>query len=184
MSWGNTAKTGDSLIASTSTLDATATPGSKTTFNISYTNDGQHAQTLTPSVETLGTPTPIFNGTVVENPKTDPTFLNSSGAPRSYKVVNFTVPAGQQRLDAAIAWNVVKVPGSIVYLALINPNGALTAYSLPQGTGNGYGHVDVINPPAGNWTAYVYTRPAGVPESYAGAVKFTISTTNFIDSCR
>ena len=49
--------------------------------------------------------------------------------------------------------------GSLLHVALIEPNGAYAAYSIPQGVGD-YGEVEVANPPPGKWTAVFFTEPA------------------------
>src|SRR5581483_449375 len=87
------------------------------------------------------------------------------------------VPVGAQHLDAAITYNSQSPPQTIVYLHLFDPSGRLAQYSIPQGLGSGYGHVDVNNPAAGTWTALIVTRVAA--EAYTGPVIFTASCENY-----
>ena len=42
-------------------------------------------------------------------------------------------------------------------MSLVDPEGQLADYSLPQGIGN-YGDVQVTEPTAGAWTAYIWSR--------------------------
>ncbi len=53
-------------------------------------------------------------------------------------------------------------------------------YSIPQGFGQGYGHVDVVKPVGGTWTAVFFTRPPGVAASYSGPVQFTWAAENYV----
>src|SRR6202023_1134633 len=108
-------------------------------------------------------------------PSSDPTFISPTGAPRAYIKQKFTVPAGAQHLDAAIAYQVslYNTATPIVYISLLDPTGRQAAYSIPQGLGSGYGHVDVVKPAAGTWTAVVWTPPSGLAGSYAGPVQLT-----------
>ncbi|HEY5101550.1 MAG TPA: hypothetical protein VII70_02110, partial [Steroidobacteraceae bacterium] len=62
-----------------------------------------------------------------------------------------------------------------------DPAGREVTYSEPQGADSGYGHTDVVSPAAGTWTAYVWTRPAGVAGSYTGTdVQFTWSAERYV----
>ncbi|MDR3416470.1 MAG: S8 family serine peptidase [Nevskia sp.] len=166
---------GQSLLFVPDSAAATDLPNTPETRFFTVTNTGTTTQHLTPTLETLG---PAFGGATLNltlDPTTDPTFPNASGAPRSYIEQTFTVPAGAQHLDAAIAVQVP--PGStkppIAYLSLLDPEGRQATYSVPQGFGSGYGHVDVTMPEAGTWTAVISTRPTGVTGSYSGPVQFT-----------
>jgi hypothetical protein len=122
--------------------------------------------------------------TVTLDPSTDPTLINVSGSPRPYVKRSFKVPAGVDHLDASVAYQ-IPVGGTatpIVYLSLFNPAGQQAIYSLPQGAGSGYAHVDILKPVAGTWTAVIFTRPAGVADSYAGPVQFTWAAENFVSA--
>jgi Subtilase family len=174
--------TGDSLLNSPSLLAITATPGSSHSQVFTITNTGSTTQHLTPVLQRLGAP---FAGATIDvqlHPATDPTFLNPTGAPRSYVKQTFVVPAGTQHLDAAIAFLTTPPNNSspFVYFGLFDPAGREVTYSEPQGAGSGYGHTDVVAPQAGTWTAYVWTRPAGVAGSYTGTdVQFTWSAERY-----
>ena len=109
-------------------------------------------QHLAPTLQMLAAP---FAGATLNlnlNAATAPTYINASGSARAFMLQQFTVPAGAAHLDAAIAYNTVGTnPGDapIVYLHLFDPSNRLAQYSIPQGFGSGYGHVDVVHrPPA------------------------------------
>ena len=62
-------------------------------------------------------------------------------------------------------------------MTLVDPKGRLAAYSLPQGIGN-YGHVEVANPAAGTWTAYITSRLTKFGGT-EGPVRFAASVANY-----
>jgi hypothetical protein len=173
---------GNSLLSSTTSVNLTALPNTHETESFTITNAGTSARTVSAALETLGTPIAGASTTVTMSPSTDPTFLNPTGSPRSYVKKTFTVPAGADHLDAAIAWqqSLTSAATPIVYLGLLDPSGRQAAYSIPQGAGSAYGHVDIGKPTAGTWTAIVWTRPAGVADSYAGPVQFTWAAEKFV----
>jgi Subtilase family/Peptidase inhibitor I9 len=174
---------GDSLLNNPSLASVTDLPRTPETRTFTITNTGSTTQTLSPALQTLGAP---FAGATMDvklHPKTDPTFLNPTGAPRSYVSRTFTVPAGTQHLDAAIAFKTSppSQASPFVYFGLFDPSGREVTYSEPQGADSGYGHTDVVAPAAGVWTAYIWTRPAGVTGSYTGTdVQFTWAAERYV----
>jgi hypothetical protein len=168
-----TSSTGVSIVGAENTHESQ-------TFKI--TNTGSTTRHITPALQTLG---PAIAGATLNlqlAPSSDPTFINPTGAPRSYIKQKFTVPAGAQHLDAAIAYQVsLSSPATpIVYISLLDPSGRQAAYSIPQGLASGYGHVDIVKPVAGIWTAVIWTRPSGTG-SYAGPVQFTWAAEHFVN---
>jgi hypothetical protein len=174
---------GDSLLNNPSLAAITDAPNTAETRTFTITNTGPTTQHLTPALQRLGAP---FAGATIDvqlHPATDPTFLNPSGNPRSYVKQTFTVPAGTQFLDAAIAFktNPPAQDSPFVYFGLFDPSGREVTYSEPQGADSGYGHTDVVSPAAGTWTVYVWTRPAGVSGSYTGTdVQFTWAAERYV----
>jgi hypothetical protein len=164
---------GQSVLVSPTAANVTDLPNRPQIRFFTVTNTGTSTQHLAPSLQRLGAPLAGETLTLNLNPATDPTFLNTTGSPRSYITRTFNVPAGAQHLDAAIAVQVTPSTSPITYITLIDPAGRLASYSIPQGFGSGYGHVDVVNPAAGQWEAIIYTRPPGLAGSYTGPVKFT-----------
>jgi Subtilase family len=156
-------------------------PGAPQSVRFAVTNTGSSSQQLQPKLQALGRQVAGQTLTLTLNPATDPTFPNVTGSPRAYITQQFTVPAGVQHLDAAIAWQAPFFqPPVIAYLGLIDPKGRDVAYSIPQGFSSGYGHVDVVNPVPGTWTAIIWTRKAGLAGSYAGPVQFTWAAENYV----
>jgi hypothetical protein len=178
---GGSRGTGGGLLASPSSARVTTqvSEGQQGTFQV--TNTGSTTEHLSPALETLGTPIAGQTLALQLNAATDPTFLTAFDAPRPYIKQTFTVPAGADHLDAAIA-----IPSSvagnqtIASLVLLDPSGQQAAYSIPQGIGSGYGHVDVVKPAAGTWTAIIDTTPTGISDSYSGTVQFTWSAERYV----
>ena len=178
---GQPAYRGESVLASPTSAAVQAAPHSRQRKSFTITNTGSTARKLKPALQALGTPIAGKTLTLQLDPATAPTYVNVTGSPRSYIEQKFTVPGGAQHLDAAIAWVNPLSSDQIVYLSLLDPSGRNAAYSVPQGADSGYGHVDIVAPAAGTWTAIISTRPTGVANSYAGPVKFSWSAENFVD---
>jgi hypothetical protein len=172
---------GQGIVTQPTAIRVTDAPGTQESQQITVTNTGTTVQHLAPTLQMLAAPFAGATLNLTLDPATAPTYINASGSTRSFLEQQFTVPAGAQHLDAAIAYNTVgEDPNNppIVYLHLFDPSGRLAQYSIPQGFGSGYGHVDVNHPLAGNWTAVVATRPSGTG-SYTGPVVFTWSVENY-----
>jgi len=183
---GHPSVSGGGLLNSPTNVTIDDYPRSSESVTVAISNTGRSSQSLEPKLQALGPPIAGHTLTLTLNPAVDPTFPNVTGSPRSYITRTFTVPAGTQHLDAAIAW---KAPFTeffagnppIAYLGLIDPNGRDTAYTVPQGLGSGYGHVDVVNPAAGTWTAIIWTRAPGLPGSYSGPVQFSWAAEQYVN---
>jgi Subtilase family len=173
---------GSGLVAAPTSARITDLPNAPEERSFTISNTGSTTQYLTPTLETLGAPIAGATHTLYVNTTSGPTFLNSNGAARVYVEHQFKVPAGADHLDAAIAFQtpIGAAANPIVLLALIDPSGRQAAYSIPQGSGAGYGHVDVVKPAGGTWTAVVWTRESGVSGSYPGPVKFTWAAERYV----
>jgi Subtilase family/Peptidase inhibitor I9 len=173
---------GEGVLANPTSARVVSEPNKRQSPSFSVTNTGSKMQHLTPSLQTLGAP--IAGDTININldPSTLPTFINPTGAPRSYTEQKIRVPAGAQHLDVAIAYQTPLgvSPAPIVYLGLLDPSGKQAAYSIPQGLGSGYGHVDIVKPTPGKWTVLVWTRPPGVGGSYTGPVQLTWAAERYV----
>ena len=92
-----------------------------------------------------------------------PHIIDWGGINDNYEPFKFNVPSGQDRLNVAAAFqnagNNLTDPSlkARVRITLIDPRGRLAEYSVPQGDGN-YGDVQITEPNAGKWTAYIYSR--------------------------
>ena len=174
---GVTAK-GETLLDSSSQLNATAAPGTSESLTDSITNNGAHAQTVSLSTRTLGAYQTLKNATVTLSDTASSHATDWQGINDNVEKVRFNVPGGQNRLNAAIAFqNAFGSLDARVRLTLIDPNGKLAAYSVPQGDGN-YGDVQVTNPAAGQWTAYIYSRDSA-DGGTTGPVVFSASSASY-----
>jgi Subtilase family/Peptidase inhibitor I9 len=176
--------TAGGLLFGTTSAAVTDLPGTPEELSVAVTNTGTTAQQLVPAVQKLGAPIAAATIPLALNPATDPFFLNSGGSPRHYISQTFTVPAGADHLDAAIAWQAPFTSASppIAYLGLVDPNGNNVQYSEPQGFGSGYGHVDAVKPTPGVWTAYIWTRGVGISGSYTGPVQFSWAAEKYVSA--
>jgi len=172
---------GTELLASPNASTITDMPGSRQVRSYTISNPGTTAVQLAPALETLSQTVAGNTFSLTLDPAKDPTFINSGGNARAYIKQTFKVPAGVQHLDAAVAFQIdlTSTDSPLVLFALLDPSGNQAAYSVPQGTGNGYGHVDVVSPAGGTWTVIVWTRQAGAAGSYSGPIQFTWSAENF-----
>ncbi|MDB6083552.1 MAG: Bacillopeptidase [Gammaproteobacteria bacterium] len=175
-------KAGAGLLIDSTGVSIVGAPNARESRTLKITNTGSMARRLTPALQTLGAPIAgaTFNLTLA--PGSDPTFINPNGAPRAYIKQKFIVPPGAAHLDAAIAYQVsLSSPATpIAYISLLDPSGRQAAYSIPQGLASGYGHVDIVKPAAGAWTAVIWTRPAKTTGSYSGPVQFTWAAEQFV----
>jgi hypothetical protein len=160
------APSGHALILGSSQLSAAAAPGTTESLSDTVTNEGSSAVKVYLSSRVLGAYTSVKTASV--------TLADQTG---DSAVVHFTVPAGQARLNGAIAY---KSPGDssedfdgIVNLSLIAPDGHLALYDLPQGDGN-YGDAQVRRPAAGTWTALISGAPSA-DGGTTGTVRFGAS---------
>ncbi len=155
---------GANLLKSATQLNATDVPGTPETLTDTVTNTGATSQTVSVSSRTLGAYTPVASTTVTLNDTSSLKTTDYAGATSNYEPVTFTVPKGQDRLNASAAfqnYNAVD-PADLslharVRITLVDPHGKLAAYSVPQGDGN-YGDVQVTDPAQGKWTAYIWSR--------------------------
>ncbi|HXQ62137.1 MAG TPA: protease inhibitor I9 family protein [Acidimicrobiales bacterium] len=137
---------GDALLKSANQLNAVGQPSTTETLGETVTNDGKATATVGLSSRTLGTYTSVASTAVTLDPSTG-----------DAAEVQFTVPSGQGRLNASIAYDI----GAGLSLSLFTPNHKLAEYNLPQGAGN-YGNAQVADPAAGTWTALVFGAPGTV----------------------
>ena len=149
----------DTVLTSSNQLDATAPAGTTEHLPETVTDNGPAAEDIHLSTRALGAYTTVKTATVTLSDTASPHLTDWQGINDNYEQVTFHVPAGENRLNAAIAFQNASATdlAARVRLTLIDPNGKLAAYSVPQGDGN-YGNVQVTDPAPGTWTAYIYSR--------------------------
>jgi hypothetical protein len=147
------------LLSSSSQLNAVGAPGSSEQLSTTITNNGSRPQTVSLSTRTLGAYTPIDSTAVTLSDAASPHIIDWQGIRDNVEPVSFRVPAGANRLNADIAFQNASPTdlNARVRLTLVDSNGNLAGYSVPQGDGN-YGDIQVTDPAPGRWTAYIYSR--------------------------
>ncbi len=157
------AASGNTLLTSADQLNGSGLPGKRETLTDTVTNNGSKAETLSLSTRAIGSYRSLKSGTVTLSDTASPHILDWNGVNDNYEPFKFNVPAGQDRLNVSAAFqnagNGLTDPAlhARVRITLIDPQGRLAEYSVPQGDGN-YGNVQVTEPIAGQWTAYIYSR--------------------------
>jgi hypothetical protein len=174
---------GSTLLTSSDQLNVADQPGTKETVGETVTNNGSTPEHIAVSGRQLGPETPVAGTTVTLDDATSAKTTDYAGVQSNFQPVTFTVPAGQNRLTASIAAN-SGVTNSTdpalharIRITLVDPNGQLAAYSLPQGDGN-FSSVSATNPAPGTWTAYVWSRTAANGGT-TGPVQFEASVSKF-----
>ncbi len=150
------------ILASRTQLNAIAAPGTAQDFTDRLTNESGSTQRLSLSTRQIG-PYQSLRAATVNLSETaspaSPQIVDWQGIRDNYEKLQFTVPPGENRLSASIAFQNISPTdlAARVRLSLVTPHGSLAAYSVPQGDGN-YGNVQVTDPAPGVWSAYIYSR--------------------------
>jgi subtilase family protein len=146
-----TGGTGPNLVASVQQLSAAGAPGAQTALSFKLTNAGPAKAKVALASRAAGTSVVIAHRTLHRTDK--------SGD----QVFTFKLPHNAAVLTADIADPGGPVSNPVA-LSLVNPQGQLAAYTLPQGTGN-HGQAEVRQARAGVWKADVSSLG-----SYSGPV--------------
>ncbi len=175
------------LLLDPTQINVVQDPGDTADQSVQMTNIGASAVTVNLSTRALATtPVATQTGSFCMQPRTPTqgcpantgTFAIWSGVNEVYQDVNFRVPAtsGLSRLEFAAAYT-HSGQSSLLHFALLEPNGAYAAYSLPQGLAD-YGEVEVSDPPPGRWTAVFFTQGDGYGTS--AAVQWSANTVSYV----
>jgi subtilisin family serine protease len=150
---------GSTILESDTQLNAIDAPGTPETLTDTLTNEGAARQTISLATRTLGAYQTVDTAKVVLSDNSSPQTTDYAGVPSNYETVTFHVPAGENRLNASLAFQNASASdlAARVRLTLVDPSGDLAGYSVPQGDGN-YGNIQVTDPQPGTWTAYVWSR--------------------------
>ena len=167
------------MTTSPTQLNAIDQPGTAESLTDTIANESGSTQHLTFTGRTLGAYRSLFTSqfTLSDN---DPQTPDYGGVPINYQRLTFRVPAGENRLDASAAFHSATPTASLnarVRITLIDPHGTYVGDSRPQGLGN-FGDLQITNPAAGTWTAYVYSRDAAAG-GYVGPVVFGVSAARY-----
>jgi Subtilase family len=183
---GSPRPVGDTLLLSSTQLNAAGAAGRVRKWPVTITNTGSTRQVVSLHGRTLGPAEDVQQGSV-RLTKASPKFTDYAGLRDNYAVFHFHVGRGQDRLFASLAW-----PGNPIWcqdyncefgldarvrLILIDPRGRLAAHSFPQGPGN-YGSVGVRYPVAGTWTGVIFSEVAA-DGGTTGRVRWQAGTQQF-----
>ena len=186
-------KTGPaSLIPAQTQLDVTGAGGSQSAQNVSLYNTGDSPAQVTGTLRSLGAATQI--GSTVTEPVSAPAagqVVPAQGATAATPI-QFTVPAGVNRLDADMIWP-DPTNSSILSFTLIDPQGKLTQISADYGSSTSHEvsnsqHAEVTAPAPGTWTAKILwadgqadlAAPPNIPGNYTGNLSFKVSGQQFV----
>ncbi len=175
---GAPAPSGSTLLFSQDQLNAIGAPGTPETWPVTVTNTGAAAQTVSLAGKAVGPDQNVQTGSVTLQDGVNPQFTSFTGVQENYATITFQVPAGADRLSAAIAFPPSNPPGKVVSLTLVDPRGRAAAYTLPQGLGD-YGQVDVRKPVAGTWTGIIFSRIKAIG-GVNGTVPYRIATQKLV----
>ncbi len=185
---GSPRPVGNTLLLSSNQLNAVGEPGTSENWSVTVTNTGEFPQFVYVNGRTIGPDQNVQSGSVTLNDTSSPHFVDFAGVLNNYAVINFQVPGGADRLEAAIAW-----PGNPIYclqefcdvglnsrvrLILIDPQGRFAAHSRPQGPGN-FDNLDVRFPTPGTWTGVIFGDVASAGGTN-GTVIWQVETEQFV----
>ena len=152
------AHTSGTLLEATSQFNSVAPAGTKEKFAEHLTNLGSTPETVNVASRTLGAYSTIDRSSVTLSDTASPHSVDYQGITDNYEEVHFTVPSGANRLNGSIAFKAASSAlAARVRFNLVDPQGRLADYSVPQGIGN-YGDAQVADPAPGLWTAYIWSR--------------------------
>ena len=108
---GSAGAQGNTLLVDQPQLSATLDAGQSQTFRVGVTNEGNHPQTITPSLSGLPTTSSSDTGSVTLA-SASPTFVDGEGNTDPYMTHTFTVAPGADYLNGDITWNAARPPAA------------------------------------------------------------------------
>ncbi|HTW09920.1 MAG TPA: S8 family serine peptidase [Acidimicrobiales bacterium] len=178
------------VLSSTPQVNFVGAPGSPQSQQISFTNTGSTWQDVQLSTRAMTNEVYDSGVQTFDMQPTNPTPNTGvtqiwSGVSEVYQTENFTVPwtiPGEPTRLVFSADYQYTGQGSLLHIALFEPDGTYAAYSLPQGLGD-YAEVEVTDPVPGTWTALFFTEQDGAtgPGSLgtSGPVQWDAQTWSF-----
>src|SRR6185437_3046836 len=145
-------------------VNIVAAPNTPESQQISITNPGAvpaHVDLSTRALTTKVSDSGVQTFTLdPRNPTTNTgTIQIWSGVTEVYQAETFTVPRTDPGVPSRLLFSAdyqFTGQNSLPHIALFEPDGTYAGYSLPQGLAD-YAQVEVANPPAGTWTAVIFT---------------------------
>ena len=159
---------GGGLLVNPSQVNFVGPPGTPESQQISLTNTGMSPErvdlstrALTNQVSDSGVQTFTMDPS---NPTTNSgTMPIWSGVTEVYQTETFNVPRTDPRSPSRLLFSAdyqFTGQGSVLHVALFEPDGTYAAYSEPQGLGD-FAETEVTNPAPGRWTALFFTEQDG-----------------------
>jgi hypothetical protein len=163
------------VLASPNQVNFVGSPGTPESQQISLTNTSpiwQHVdlstRALTREVADSGVQT--FNMDPSNPTTNDGTIQIWSGVTEVYQTETFSVPWTYPGEPSRLLFSAdyqYTGQGSLLHVALFEPDGTYAAFTLPQGLGD-YAHVEVTDPKPGTWTALFFTEQDGATPGGVG----------------
>jgi hypothetical protein len=178
------------LLEGTGQFNSVAAAGTVNRFIQQVTNLGSRPVTVQASSRALGAYARVKTATVTLDDATSPKVDDWYGiSVDNYAKITFTVPAGADRLETSVIWQGARYLGwaqpltagfTTPDITLIDPRGRLAnASAWKNGSANHHG-VQVSDPLAGTWTAYVVGWNSVPYGGWNGPVQFEASVAHYV----
>ena len=173
---GRSAQPDGGLLLSPSQVNFVGQPGASQSQQISLTNTGRSTEHVQLSTRAL---TREVSDSGVQTFTMDPSSLTAnsgtmpiwSGVTEAYQTETFSVPRADPKTSSRLLFTAdyqFTGQGSLLHVALFEPDGTYAAYSFPQGLAD-FVEAEVTDPMPGRWTALFFTELDGATgPSYVG----------------
>ena len=156
------------LLVSNNQVNFVAPPGTAESQQISLTNTGplwEHVDLSTRALSHEVSDSGVQSFTMDPSSPTANSGVTQiwSGVSEVYQTETFTVPWTDPRAPSRLLFSAdyqFTGQGSLLHIALFEPDGTYAAYTLPQGLGD-FAEAEVANPTPGTWTALFFTEEDG-----------------------